>query len=159
MTLKLLSYLWTTTGKHFLLGPLGLHHPSSRPSLPLLPLLFHSSVTPPCPLCQRWLTDPSVLASHLLFLILVRRLWTAASVCCLTAIIQCLLCQSVDCESYLVLIIHCLSPKGCCCKNNVHAFLFSYYSFKIEQRIETACLRYSAVGAKKPELVCFFISA
>lgn len=31
MTLKLLNYLWTTTGKHFLLGPPGLLHLSFPP--------------------------------------------------------------------------------------------------------------------------------
>lgn len=43
MTLKLLSYLWTTTGKHLLLGPLGLHHlPPPPPFTPLF--LYNTSI-------------------------------------------------------------------------------------------------------------------
>lgn len=48
MTLKLLNYLWTTTGKHFLLGPPGLFH-LSLPPFPLCNTFNH--VPESCCLC------------------------------------------------------------------------------------------------------------
>lgn len=150
MTLKQLDYLWTTTGKHFLLGPLDLHHP--RP--PHLP--HHSfSVTHPSPLCQRWLTDLSVLASHL---ILICPTTVDSHLCVIWRWFStCVLCfLSVHCGLYLVFFIHFLSPEGCCylrlVLSHVHVFLhvsitlFSHNN--ISKKHRQLFLRTAAVAEK-----------